>query len=283
MEIRDNGSRDIAKTRLLNTSGNILGTKTKGYQSLSTIICITGMHRSGTSLVTSWLESSGLVIHDGSFLGPSVGNERGNFEDKEFVDIHAKELKSRFPGSKGWQVFTYDRLSFSSEHRIRLERQVNNRSARFPTWGWKDPRTVFFLDHWKEIIPDLKVLCLWRPCGQVVRSLVERSAKAKFDVFKVGKEESVLMWLSYNTHVLNYVRKHPEDAVLFNTHDIISDGHPPFKKINGLLENSLSHSEFTDVFDASLFGCESICDSDYSNHRESVQSLSADLLALSEK
>ena len=107
------------------------------------------MHRSGTSLITSWLEASGLVIHNGSFHGPSVGNLKGNFEDKEFVDIHARELRSKYPDSMGWQVFCPDKLTFSSEHRHQLEDLIGERSGKYQLWGWKDPRTVFFLDEWK--------------------------------------------------------------------------------------------------------------------------------------
>ena len=59
---------------------------------MNQVICITGMHRSGTSLVASWLESSGLVIHDGAFLGPSVGNEKGNFEDADSLLFNIGDL-----------------------------------------------------------------------------------------------------------------------------------------------------------------------------------------------
>lgn len=250
---------------------------------MSQILCITGMHRSGTSLITSWLESSGLVTHDGSFHGPSVGNEKGNFEDKDFVDTHIKELKSRYPDSKGWQVFIHDQLSFSSENRVHISNLIKSRSTKYPIWGWKDPRSVFFLEDWKSLIPNLKVLFLWRPCGEVVRSLVTRSTKAQFDVFKVGREESVLMWITYNALILNYLRKHPRDSILLSTRDIIANTRPSFARINKFLGNKLSYSDFANTFDAKLFSGESICENDYAGHTESVESLHFELRSLSEK
>jgi len=241
------------------------------------------MHRSGTSLITSWLESSGLVTHDGSVHGPSVGNPKGNFEDKEFVDIHVKELKSRYPESKGWQVFSPVKLTFSSERHQQVKYLIQKRTEKNLIWGWKDPRTVFFLEEWKKTIPDLKVLLLWRPCAEVVRSLVDRSAKAKFDVFRINKAESVKMWIAYNTLMLGYIRQHPRDTLLFNTRDVISNGHRSFMRINDFLSNKLSYSDFMNTFDAELFGSKSICEREYSDHLESVESIQRELGVLSEK
>jgi hypothetical protein len=241
------------------------------------------MHRSGTSLITSWLESSGLVTHDGDFHGPSVGNPKGNFEDKAFVDIQIAELKSRYPDSKGWQIFSPDELAFSKTHRLELETLVQTRSGKYAVWGWKDPRSTFFLEDWKNIIPGLKLLFLWRPCGEVVRSLVERSAKAKFDVFKVEKEQSLAMWISYNTLILRFMRNHPDDSLLFNTRDIISNGVRSFDRVNGFLDQQLSYSDFMNTFDTTLFNSSSMDISQYHEYLEPVEAIQAELALRSEK
>jgi hypothetical protein len=51
---------------------------------MSKVLCIAGMHRSGTSLVTSWLQRCGLQIDDGQLLAANTGNPTGHFEDIEF-------------------------------------------------------------------------------------------------------------------------------------------------------------------------------------------------------
>ena len=85
-------------------------------KSMNKIICITGMHRSGTSLTASWLEHCGLMVHDGNFYGPDTGNPKGHFEDKEFVDLHASAILLEKPKSKGWKVVTEKFLTFTGEH-----------------------------------------------------------------------------------------------------------------------------------------------------------------------
>ena len=58
------------------------------------IIIITGMHRSGTSLVAGILRTAGLHIGD-KLLGPDDFNPRGFFEDKDFVNLQENILESR--------------------------------------------------------------------------------------------------------------------------------------------------------------------------------------------
>ena len=50
-------------------------------------IVIGGMHRSGTSLISSYLEQSGLDLGDKLFP-PDKGNPRGYFEDMDMVHFH---------------------------------------------------------------------------------------------------------------------------------------------------------------------------------------------------
>ena len=88
-------------------------------------ICITGMHRSGTSLTTSWLESCGLQIHDGQSHGPATGNPKGHFEDKEFVDLHSKAISHEYPLSNGWKVIRQKELSFTDSQLISITSLIN--------------------------------------------------------------------------------------------------------------------------------------------------------------
>ena len=57
----------------------------------SKVVVIVGMHRSGTSLITQWLQRCGLFIGD-SLEGPGVGNVQGHFEDIDFLQLHQELL-----------------------------------------------------------------------------------------------------------------------------------------------------------------------------------------------
>ncbi|MEM7034937.1 MAG: chromosome partitioning protein ParA, partial [Chloroflexota bacterium] len=55
------------------------------------VVIITGMHRSGTSLVANVLQQGGLNIGQ-NLLGPGHGNLRGHFEDQDFFHFHDSVL-----------------------------------------------------------------------------------------------------------------------------------------------------------------------------------------------
>jgi hypothetical protein len=219
---------------------------------MNNVICITGMHRSGTSLTTSWLEFCGLKIHDGSYHGPSVGNSKGHFEDKEFVHIHSSAIKSEFPDSKGWLIFSQKKMIFSNEDLVNISRLVNQRNQKFSLWGWKDPRSVMFLNGWKRIIPALKALIIWRPCVEVVTSLLKRSKKAKADVFKINANESIKLWIAYNKRAYEYKKKFPDETLLLPLEVIIKNDQKVLSTINRTFQTSLDYKSISSVFDNNL-------------------------------
>ena len=61
---------------------------------MSQLLIITGMHRSGTSLITSILQQSGLPIGE-QLLPAAEGNPRGFFEDQAFMLLHQAMLHAR--------------------------------------------------------------------------------------------------------------------------------------------------------------------------------------------
>lgn len=61
---------------------------------MSQVIVITGMGRSGTSLVSSLLQRAGVHIGD-QLLPPYPDNPRGYFEDVEFYEFHEQLLHER--------------------------------------------------------------------------------------------------------------------------------------------------------------------------------------------
>ena len=50
------------------------------------------MHRSGTSMLASWLHHCGLNLCE-RLLGSGVGNLRGHFEDWDFIELTEQMLK----------------------------------------------------------------------------------------------------------------------------------------------------------------------------------------------
>ncbi len=67
---------------------------TSSFPHESATIIVAGMHRSGTSLTASILQSSGVNIGE-RLVGKEIGNEKGHFEDLDMVDFHKEVLLSQ--------------------------------------------------------------------------------------------------------------------------------------------------------------------------------------------
>jgi hypothetical protein len=112
---------------------------------LQHILIVTGMHRSGTSLVASLLESAGLDIGK-RLLDPNYGNPCGYFENIDFLKLHEEILYSLGINEIGW---TLESNISPPHYYIDLAyKLVEKNKSVITSWGWKDPRTTLFLPFW---------------------------------------------------------------------------------------------------------------------------------------
>ena len=217
------------------------------------IVCITGMHRSGTSLVTSWLERCGLSIHNGSVMGAAICNPKGHFEDMDFFNIHQSELMALNPRTVGWKICMDRDLRFSATSLEKAKRLINDRNAKYRYWGWKDPRSIFFFQQWKSLIPDLKGLFIWRPCAEVVHSLIKRSgAVNKRNIARINALQSLKLWLSSNKRVCALKEQYPSDILLFSVDWILSHDNDALALINERFKTDLTHFPIQKIYEEDL-------------------------------
>jgi hypothetical protein len=206
------------------------------------------MHRSGTSLVASWLERCGLRIDAGRRMGPAIGNPWGHFEDQDFVDLHEAAIRRLDPASAGWKYAPGDFLAFTGERRAVAGALVRRRNELVGPWGWKDPRSTLFLTQWREIVPDLKVLAVWRPCAEVVHSLARRSKQAGFPELEIGAWASVRLWQAYNRRLCAYRQQVPDDTLLFEVGHILRHGERVLDLLNDRFQLGLGYVPLETVF-----------------------------------
>lgn len=187
---------------------------------MGNILCITGMHRSGTSFCASWLEGCGLKLFEK--VEANVGNPLGHFEDKEILAIQSEELRRIDKKTKGWIIDKRMTPILSESSKTQVTKIIEARSKTGELWGWKDPRTTLFLRDWKRLIPRLKVILLWRDSSSVVDSLLRRSEKAG-DVqgMIINKKQAITNWKLYNEKLLDYYLGHKNDTILVNINSVI--------------------------------------------------------------
>lgn len=178
---------------------------------MSHALIITGMHRSGTSLVASLLQKSGLNI-GAKLLEPGAANPRGFFEDVDFYEFHEQALLSRKE-----TIFVHDQFVFNpSSTEMEQACALVEQRADLPLWGWKDPRTSLFLDFWQQLLPNARYLLIYRHPLDVLLSLIRRG-----DIYNSGLLEGLKTWVIYNERIKAFYLQHREASLLCDTYSII--------------------------------------------------------------
>ncbi len=216
---------------------NYIGKKTEllDLNQTQRVLCIAGMHRSGTSLLSNWLANSGLFIGDQLLSGYS-DNKKGHFEDLEFLELHRQLFLRNQLHDSG--LFVKKLPVFDDVAQQMAQELISKRSAEHLLWGWKEPRSTLYLSQWKALIPDMKVLGISRDVNQVVLSLYRRLSKNKWYItrnpikkflWKADIDWQPLKWFNrflettniYNNALVEFKKAFPEDCIIVKLEDFI--------------------------------------------------------------
>lgn len=225
---------------------------------MSKVVTIAGMHRSGSSLVASWLDASGLFLGE-ELLGHGRGNPRGHYEDVEILNLHEDIL---IGNSANYRVTDVSSIKTTNLHMDRMREIALSRSSK-EVWGWKEPRTALFLHQWKSVIPKLKLLVIYRPYDSVVDSLLrrERSKKSKgrfwrrfkYSMLNPLRTKWLLdVWACYNQQILNAADQYPDDVLVFHIDDVVESSSKIISLMNLRWGLDLNNIDIHKVFDGEL-------------------------------
>ncbi len=177
--------------------------------SVARTLVITGMHRSGTSLLASVVRQAGIDL--GADLMPGGrGNRRGHFEDMDFHRFHEAFLERRevslFAVTEGWSP---DPSPIEEKGAGAL---VAARAGR-PVWGFKDPKTSLFLDFWHSRLNDPIYLLVYRHPVEVALSLIRRGLELEI---QQDPRIAFQAWRAYNERLLRFHAAHPGRCLLWH-------------------------------------------------------------------
>jgi glycosyltransferase involved in cell wall biosynthesis/predicted O-methyltransferase YrrM len=180
---------------------------------MSQILAITGMHRSGTSLVSNLLQAGGVNVGD-KLLPPSESNPRGFFEDIDFYEFHEHLLNSR------GQHYLYVERDFVFEptqaDKTRA-RELGQQRSHLAIWGWKDPRTSLFLDFWAQQFPESRFLFVVRHPLEVLCSLLRRGEFEHLTIL-----DAVLQaWHTYNENIRLFRDRYADRCLIVHVEGVI--------------------------------------------------------------
>lgn len=176
----------------------------------STIVCILGMHRSGTSVLARVLNLLGVYLGPPDRMLPAApDNPRGFWEHQPIMKLN-EALLARLGGGAidpppfrpGWQdAPEYVDLRQTAHTLIQADFQD------VPVWGWKDPRTCLTLPFWQKILPSMRYVLSFRNPVDVARSLGHRDG--------LPVEWAIHLWLTHVHSSLIYTTGQPRILVCY--------------------------------------------------------------------
>lgn len=180
------------------------------------IVCVLGMHRSGTSLLTRILNLIGVYLGpERDMPRPRDGNPTGHWEQDEFMFLNDAILTAYGGRWDAPPIFPPDWESAPSLDEVKQRARIfiQDTFGEAEMWGWKDPRNCLTLPFWQQLLPNLRcILCLRNPVD-VARSLANR------DSFSAEKSSS--LWLRYVDSALAHSERNPRLIVFYE--DLMDD------------------------------------------------------------
>lgn len=177
------------------------------------IAVVLGMHRSGTSLLSSIMQYLGCDMADDSDHNHSR-NPAGYWERPQLVALHDEILKligrpvdrplHLLPFPAGW----WRSREVQAVKRWMMEFVSSELSRSSALWGFKDPRTCRLLPLWNEIFEALSLEPVYVHALRRPQNSAKSMALAPLKSVELSTMQSELMWLTYQADILRYTSDH---------------------------------------------------------------------------
>jgi hypothetical protein len=207
-----------------------------------TIVCILGMHRSGTSLVSRLLNVLGVYLGpEDHLMRPSADNPTGHWESRpikaindEILSILGGTWSEPPPLPPGWE-----RSPKLAGPRRQAREVIEGDYSGSELWGFKDPRNSLTLPFWQRILDPMRyVICLRNPLD------VAASASARKDD-TVPFEQGIELWLTYLRSALAATAGHPRHLVFYE--DLMADPEPVVHELARFIGRDETSNSESDV------------------------------------
>ena len=206
-----------------------------------TIVCVTGMHRSGTSMVTRLLNLCGVYLGDErDLLPPNPDNSEGYWENSHFMLLN-DEILSVLGGGWDYPPVVYTgweqskRFSGTQDKALKTIEPFSDHEH----WGWKDPRNCLTFPFWKALIPSMKVVICLRNPDEVVTSLIKRNYFSPINAYN--------LWFKYNQRILSYVE--PKNRIITLYDSYFQDPRTELKRLLKFLNIHVLEEQLTEAID----------------------------------
>jgi hypothetical protein len=177
------------------------------------IYVVLGMHKSGTTLLARTLHASGIRMVEDDYEDRDY-DRGGNYEWTAFQEINAELLDSHDQHSLMIHPHADLRISASLVQRARS--LVNRCQSEYDDWGFKDPRTLLTYPFWRRILPEHRIIGIFRHPGEV-----QLHYASSFSRMLAWSFPSLHHWCVYNRRLLRLRLSASHVRLLLNFREFI--------------------------------------------------------------
>ena len=212
------------------------------------------MHRSGTSLVASWLSALGVDMGQ-RLLPPDKGNPRGYFEDIGFLEFQRRVLSECcLPDDGGHPDWGWTESEQLNRETFKdfipcATSMLASRAEGRELWGWKDPRTTLLLDFWDTLLDRAYYVFVYRFPWDVADSMQRLGEQ----LFLRNPEYAYRIWSFYNRHLRDFFIKNSHRCVLLSTNALQRDPDRLIDLLRKKLNLEIRDANLKDIYEPELF------------------------------
>lgn len=178
---------------------------------MKVVVAVLGVPRSGTSMTAAILHHLGVSMGE-DLAAADCWCPRGWYEDRQFLTMHRalahphKDLNRLIAGLPA------ERPDLNERQKALYRRVVASRCRAGDTWGVKDPRLCFLIDHLAEALhglAELRIVATRRPAEDSMMSLMRMFGMMRGDADRVVNDyrrrlNAVLKAARYPTIEVDY-------------------------------------------------------------------------------
>ncbi len=155
-------------------------------------VIILGMHRSGTTMITKFLEELGIFFGDKkddnneslyfykiNYWIFRIGISKPDYPHN--LQYMSPECRTVVLNGLDYYMSSIKRHNYLGKGNALKYKDIRDVDFR---WGWKEPKNTFTVDFWKELFPNAKIIHIYRNPIDCAASYMKRDIKRRnaFDI-----------------------------------------------------------------------------------------------------
>jgi hypothetical protein len=123
-----------------------------------------------------------------TLVGSHESNIYGHFEDESVMRMQETVLYSH--GYSWWNPPTHNTIASWPPDTFRgMRNLIMHRNENHVVWGWKEPRTIFFLDQYIDLLVNPRFLFIFRDAMSCACSINKRDKHSVEDALRMHKTQ----------------------------------------------------------------------------------------------